>query len=203
MFISSQARIFNNKLFKAQNLVYLLEVSDFYQTKKMDEDQLIIFKLGEEEFGVSIQDVREIITVPEITKIPDVEDYVLGIINLRDKIISIIDIEKKLKLLPDMNTKEKRIIIVEIQGEEIGILVDSCNQVLRLDGKSIDNAPETIIKKIGAGFIKGVGKVEDRLIILLDMEMLLGDHIITVSNNDKPISQKKVSKKTKKSDNKK
>ncbi|PLW80429.1 chemotaxis protein CheW [Candidatus Woesearchaeota archaeon] len=168
----------------------------------MAENQLIIFKLGEEEFGVSIQDVREIITVPEITKIPDVEDYVLGIINLRDKIISIIDIEKKLKLLPDMNTKEKRIIIVDIQGEEIGILVDSCNQVLHLDKKNIDDAPETIVKKIGANFIKGVGKVQERLIILLDMEKLLGDHIVKTIPNNKTTTKEKVSKKAKKSDKK-
>lgn len=148
------------------------------ETKTITENQLIIFKLGEEEFGVGIQDVREIITVPEITKIPSAEDYILGIIKLRGKIIVALDLEKKLKLLPSIDTKDKRIIIVELEGESVGMLVDSCNQVIRIKSDKIEDAPKSITNKIGVNYLNGVAIIDGRLIILLKMNKVFEGRII-------------------------
>ena len=137
--------------------------------------QLVIFQLGGEEFGVEIMQVQEIIRMPEITRIPQSPEYVEGVINLRGKIIVVINLDTRF----DLNSKEldddSRIIIVEVGENVVGMVVDSVSEVLRLATSSVEAAPEIISSKIKADYLKGVGKLDDRLLILLDLERVLSE----------------------------
>jgi purine-binding chemotaxis protein CheW len=137
------------------------------------EKQLVIFKLGAEEFGVDINEVREIIKLDNITKLPNTESYVDGVINLRGKIIVIIDLAKKLNLPEIQQSKETRIIVIEVNQNTIGMMVDGCNEVLRISGKNIEPAPDIIKRKINSDYLQGVGILKERLIILLDLSKVL------------------------------
>ena len=137
--------------------------------------QLVVFQLGGEEFGVEIMQVQEIIRMPEITRIPQSPEYVEGVINLRGKIIVVINLDTRF----DLNSKEldddSRIIIVEVGDDVVGMVVDSVSEVLRLATSSVEPAPELISAKIKADYLKGVGKLDDRLLILLDLERVLSE----------------------------
>ncbi|MFH0874660.1 MAG: chemotaxis protein CheW [archaeon] len=139
------------------------------------EKQLVIFKLGKEEFGVDINQVREIIKMEAITKIPNTEEYIQGVINLRGKIIVIVELSKKLNMISGEKNKDTRIIVTEIGDSTIGMIVDNCNEVLRLSSSQIEAAPEIITKKINSEYIVGVGVIKERLIILLNLGKVLGD----------------------------
>ena len=137
--------------------------------------QLVIFQLGGEEFGVEIMQVQEIIRMPEITRIPQSPEYVEGVINLRGKIIVVINLDSRFALNSKELDDDSRIIIVEVGDNVIGIIVDSVSEVLRLSTSNVEPAPEIISTKIKADYLKGVGKLDDRLLILLDLEKVLSD----------------------------
>ena len=137
--------------------------------------QLVIFQLGGEEFGVEIMQVQEIIRMPEITRIPQSPEYVEGVINLRGKIIVVISLDTRFGLNSKELDDDSRIIIVEVGDDVVGMVVDSVSEVLRLASSSVEPAPEIISTKIQADFLKGVGKLDDRLLILLDLERVLSD----------------------------
>ncbi|GAB4185038.1 MAG: chemotaxis protein CheW [Calditrichia bacterium] len=134
--------------------------------------QLVSFKVGEEEFGVNILQVHEINRMTEITRVPKAPDFVEGVINLRGKIIPIIDLRKRFELPTKERDKDTRIVVVEISGQTIGFVVDSVSEVLRLPKNAIDDAPD-LVTGIDAEYIKGVGKMENKLLILLDLEKIL------------------------------
>lgn len=135
--------------------------------------QLVIFQLGGEEFGVEIVKVQEIIRMPEITHIPQSPDFVEGVINLRGKIIVVVNLDKRFNLsLKDVD-ENSRIIVVEIGNNVVGMIVDSVNEVLRIPNSSVEPAPELVLSQISRDYLKGVGKVDDRLLILLDLAKVL------------------------------
>ncbi len=146
--------------------------------KNSEERQLVIFKIGKEEFGVDIDDVREIVKMEEITKIPNSEEYVEGVLNLRGKIIVIVDLSKKLRLPAEEKTKDTRIIVVEVQGDTIGMIVDNCNEVIRLSTNKIEPAPEIIRRKLDSDYLDGVGIIDQRLIILINLSKVLSSKAI-------------------------
>ncbi|NOR48335.1 MAG: chemotaxis protein CheW [Methanosarcinaceae archaeon] len=137
--------------------------------------QLVIFQLGGEEFGVEIMQVQEIIRMPDITRIPQSPEYVEGVINLRGKIIVVINLNTKFDLHSKELDADSRIIIVEIGENVVGMIVDSVSEVLRLSTSSVEPAPDIISTKIKADYLKGVGKLDKRLLILLDLERVLND----------------------------
>ena len=137
--------------------------------------QLVIFQLGGEEFGVEIMQVQEIIRMPDITRIPQSPEYVEGVINLRGKIIVVINLNTKFDLHSKELDADSRIIIVEIGENVVGMIVDSVSEVLRLSTSSVEPAPDIISTKIKADYLKGVGKLDERLLILLDLERVLND----------------------------
>jgi purine-binding chemotaxis protein CheW len=143
--------------------------------KNFSERQLVIFRLGTEEFGVDIGKVREIIKLEDITKIPNTEEYINGVINLRGKIIVIIDLAKKLNLAANGHNKDTRIIVIEVNQSTIGMIVDGCNEVMRLSSDHIESAPEIVRKKLSQDYLEGVGMLKDRLIILLDLAKVIGE----------------------------
>lgn len=143
-----------------------------------EEVQLVVFKLktGDSvcEYGVPITKVQEIIPMTSPIKLPQVPDFVEGIINLRDKIIPIIDIKKRFGMSASEVTSESRSVVVEVEGQTVGIIVDEVSEVLRLSTDSIE-VPPTVIGGITAEYLTGVGKLEDRLLILLDMDKVLSE----------------------------
>jgi purine-binding chemotaxis protein CheW len=137
--------------------------------------QLVIFQLGGEEFGVEIMQVQEIIRMPDITRIPQSPEYVEGVINLRGKIIVVINLDNRFELHSKERDDDSRIVIVEVGDNVVGMIVDSVSEVLRLSTSNVEPAPEIISAKIKADYLKGVGKLDDRLLILLDLERVLSD----------------------------
>ncbi len=134
--------------------------------------QLVSFKIGSEEFGVDILKVQEINRMVEITKVPQAPDYVEGVINLRGKVIPIIDLRKRFDLEIKEYDKNTRIVVVDITGNIMGMVVDSVSEVLRLPQSTIEPPPE-IVTGINSDYIKGVAKLEDRLLIFLDLSKVI------------------------------
>lgn len=134
--------------------------------------QLVSFKIGNEEFGVDILNVQEINRMTQITKVPNAPDYVEGVINLRGRIIPVIDLRARIGVGRKENDKNTRIVVVEIQNTTIGFIVDAVKEVLRIPSE-ITEAPPEITTGVDSEFIKAVGKLEDRLLILLDLERIL------------------------------
>lgn len=143
-----------------------------------DEIQLVVFMLkqgdGVCEYGVPITQVQEIITMTRPTQLPQAPDFVEGIINLRGRIIPIIDLKKRFQMGTSDITSDTRSVVVEVEGQTVGIIVDEVSEVLRLSNSDIEPPPD-IIGGITAEYLTGVGKIEGRLLILLDMNKILTD----------------------------
>ncbi len=144
------------------------------ENKKQDAKlkQLVTFSIGEEEFGVDILRVREIIRMLEITRVPRAPEFVEGVINLRGSVIPIIDLRKRFRLLAKENDKDTRIVVISIDNMTVGFIVDSVSQVLRIPANTIEPTPP-VVAGVDSEYIEGVGKLEDRLLILLDLDRLL------------------------------
>ncbi len=147
-----------------------------------DELQLVSFNIGSEEFGVEILKVQEINRMVEITRVPQAPHYVEGVINLRGKVIPIIDLRKRFSLDVKEYDKNTRIVVVDINGNIMGMIVDAVSEVLRLSSSTIEPPPE-IVTGVNAEYIKGVAKLEDRLLIFLDLSKVVNAaELATLSN---------------------
>jgi purine-binding chemotaxis protein CheW len=136
---------------------------------------LVCFRVGRETYGVDIFVVREIVKAQEITSVPGAADYVLGIINLRGKIISVIDLAQRLGLGRSGIDRNSRIVVVDLDGFTVGLLVDAATEVLKLPPESIEAAPEELKGSVQDDYLEGVGKLKDRLVIILNPGHLLAD----------------------------
>lgn len=134
--------------------------------------QLVSFKIGDEEFGVDILKVQEINRMLEVTRVPNSPEYVDGVINLRGKVIPIIDLRRRFGMKWRERDKDTRIVVVELSGKVVGFVVDAVSEVLRIP-KSVTEPPPALVSDINAEYITAVGKLEDRLLILLDLEKVL------------------------------
>ena len=143
------------------------------QEKQSVEKQYIMFTVGEQQFGVEIMQTREIINMTELTDMPSSPDFVKGVVNLRGEIVPIVDLEKKLMIDEDGQTeKEGRIIVVSIDDNLVGMQVNQVEGIIRLNNEDIGQAPE-LSRGIKRNYIKGVGKLEDKLLIILDLASVL------------------------------
>jgi len=134
--------------------------------------QLVGFLIGKEEFAVDILKVQEINRITQITKVPNSPEFVEGVINLRGKVIPILDLRIRMGMSKRTQDNNTRIIVVEVAGKTIGFIVDEVTEVLRIPRTVIENPPE-LVSGINSDFITGVGKLEDRLLILLDLDRIL------------------------------
>jgi purine-binding chemotaxis protein CheW len=141
---------------------------------------MVGFTVGTEEFCVDILKVQEIIRMMEITKIPNAPDYAKGVINLRSRVIPVIDFRKRFNLPEALEDKEesRRIVVVDINGTTIGLIVDQVSHVIKLENESVSPTPETV-KSSGGGCFSGIGRMGDKLIILLDVEEMFGEGELT------------------------
>ncbi|MBN2083087.1 purine-binding chemotaxis protein CheW [bacterium] len=135
--------------------------------------QLVVFALGEEEYGIPIQFVKEIIRKPEVTQLPNAPKYILGVINLRGQIIPIICMHTRFNL-GSTGDSEMKVVIVEYSNLTVGLQVNEVSEVLTLSGNLISAAP-AMTTTIDSGYISGVGKLENRLLIILDVERILSE----------------------------
>jgi purine-binding chemotaxis protein CheW len=133
---------------------------------------IVGFRIGRETFGVPISLVHEIVRVPDITSVPDAPDCVEGVINLRGKIISIVDLRKRFGEKEVVNNKKNRILVAEVENKMVGLVVDAASEVLKLPQSEIE-APPNVFEDGELNYVTGVGKLNNRLIILIDMTKIL------------------------------
>jgi len=167
----------------------------------IDEIQLVVFNLANEEYGVNIHETKEIIKIPDITKIPNAPKIVSGIINLRGKIIAIINLREKFNM---GSVEGNYVIIAENDGSSFGFMVDNVKEIIKVLNKDIKKAPSIVSEKIHADYMKGVAILGERMIILLDFQKLLSEEEISsirsIKNVEQPkevISQKIIDEKSK------
>ena len=134
--------------------------------------QLVTFHIGEEEFGVDILAVQEIIRMMQITPVPRAPVYIDGVINLRGKVIPIIDLRRRFGLAPRGHDKNTRIIVIEINNIIVGFVVDAVSEVLRIPASTVE-PPPPVVAGVESDYVSGVGKLQDRLLIMLDLDRLL------------------------------
>ncbi|HEV2964856.1 MAG TPA: chemotaxis protein CheW [Candidatus Angelobacter sp.] len=136
------------------------------------ELHIVGFRIGRETFGVPISLVHEIVRVPDITSVPEAPDYVEGVINLRGKIISVVDLRKRFGETEIKTHKKNRILVVEVSGKLVGLMVDAASEVLKIPPSEID-LPPNVFEEGELNYVTGVGKLQSRLIILIDLTRIL------------------------------
>ena len=142
------------------------------QASREELYQLVNFDIANEEFGVDILKVQEIIRVPEVTRVPNCPAFVEGVINLRGKIVPVVDLRLRFNLPKIEKDNNTRIIVVELEEKTVGFLVDRVKEVIRIETAIIDPPPE-LVTNVQTRYITGVAKLEDRLLILLDLDRVL------------------------------
>jgi len=140
--------------------------------KAMNEIQLVVFDLASEHYGFDISDVREIMRMQNITRVPGAMSYVEGVINLRGKVLPVMDLRKRLGFKASEQTDESRIVIIDVSEGEVGVIVDAVTEVLRVPTSAIDT-PSSMVMQGSADYLRGIAKLTDRLIILMDLNKLL------------------------------
>ncbi|MGR3293188.1 MAG: chemotaxis protein CheW [Candidatus Scalindua sp.] len=139
---------------------------------KITEGKFLTFIISNEVYGIEILKVREIICLMDITEVPQTPDYMKGVINLRGKVIPVMDLRLKFSISEEEHTQETCVIVVEVNNTSIGIVVDSVSEVLNISGGEIEETP-SFGQEIDTNFIMGLGKVKEKIIILLDIEAVL------------------------------
>ena len=142
------------------------------QENKVEGGRFLEFSLGEENFAIPLLQVRELISIPETTPIPNAPSYFLGIMNLRGQVISVVDLRKKMNITEKQNNQETAVIIIEINGINMGVVVDSINKVLAVRREDFQDVPE-IESQLNAEFIQGIFKQEHGLVVLMNLEKVL------------------------------
>mgnify|MGYP001581901335 CR=1 FL=1 len=134
--------------------------------------QMVGFKVDREFFGVPIEKVKEIVRVPEITHVPDAPEFVEGVINLRGKIVPVVDMRKRLGVKSSEHSRASRVLILDMEKGVVGLIVDSASEILKISDEAIEPPPE-LVSSIGGDYITGVGKLNDKLIVMLDLQRLM------------------------------
>lgn len=149
------------------------------QVLTVDSFQAVTFCLvggqKKEDYAIPIEQVREIRAVESITNIPNAKSYVKGIMNLRGLIIPVIDVKEKLGLASEgeINSSKQRILVIEVNDTQTGLLVDEVDQVVRIQTKDLESAPQTVLES--HNYIKGIAKMNQKLVVLIDVVKLLSD----------------------------
>ncbi len=136
----------------------------------------VIFRLRDEEFGVDVMNIKEIAKVSTITRVPRSPDFIEGVINLRGCLATVVNLRKRFGFLSKEIDSDSRIIIAECEGNAFGMLVDAATEVLKIPVSDIETTPEMVTTAISKVHLKGVGKVGDRLIILVDLKHVLAEN---------------------------
>jgi purine-binding chemotaxis protein CheW len=138
------------------------------------ERQLVVFDLHSEAYGVDISAVREIIRMQEITRVPRAPEYIEGVINLRGKVIPVVDLRTRFGVAKAERTGDNRIVVVNVDGQDIGMVVDAVTEVSRVASDSIE-PPSSVITTNDSGYLTGIVKAQEKLIILLDIARVINE----------------------------
>ncbi len=149
-----------------------METKEEFQKSGEELNQLISFSIGEENYGVDIQTVKEVIRHREITRLPKAPSFVKGVINLRGDIIPILDLRERFGLEHKEYNEMTRVIVVEVDDKSIGMVVDSVSHVLRIGQAEIE-PPPPIVGGVSEEYLRGIGKVGEKLIVLLNIDKIL------------------------------
>ncbi len=141
--------------------------------QEFESMQVVAFKLRDEEYGVSILNVQEIRNLTDITRVPFAQDYIKGVINLRGSVLPVIDLKQRLGLEDAPYTENTRIVTITEDDVHVGILVDAVTEVLNLTSKPVD-AKKAINNKEGMRFLSGIGNIDGRLIVMLNLPEIIG-----------------------------
>jgi len=131
------------------------------------EIEMLSFRLSNEEYAVLVADVREVLKIRELTRVPNAPDYILGITSLRGTVLPVIDLSTRLGLKPNERNEKARIIVIATDDEDVGLIVDRVDNVIRVPSESIKPAPEHVEQ--GADFLRGIVRQGDKLYIVLDL----------------------------------
>jgi len=134
--------------------------------------QIVGLRIGRETYGIPIALVREIVRVPDITAVPNTQEYVEGVINLRGKIVSVMDLRKRFGESAVENNRKNRIVVVELESRTVGLIVNSASEVLKISSSEIA-PPSSVFIDGEVDYVTGVAKLGERLIILLDLNKVL------------------------------
>jgi len=155
---------------KAKNADSVVESKEADRGVDSEEIQLVSFMLDEVEYGVDILKVHEILRYPEITRLPNTPPFIKGVINLRGNVIPVVDVRIRFGFPKGKITDLTRIIVVETSGKQVGLLVDNVYQVVRIPMTNVD-PPSELITGVSEDFITGIGRLKDRLIVILNMSI--------------------------------
>jgi purine-binding chemotaxis protein CheW len=133
--------------------------------------QIVCFKIGKEEYGLEILKVQEILKLPKITKLPKSYNYIMGVIDLRGKVIPIIDLSKKFGIKSDAASEKSRTIVVDIDGKRVGLAIDSVSHVVKIASNDIE-PPPPVVKGISGKYIVGIAKMQDGFVVILDINQI-------------------------------
>jgi purine-binding chemotaxis protein CheW len=137
------------------------------------EQQVVVFQLGSESYGIDIARVQEIKAMSPITAVPRAADFIEGVINLRGQITPVVNLHTRFGMEKAPVTKDTRIIVVNMEGDWVGLIVDSVSEVIRIAEDTVET-PSELVASVDADFIRGIAKVsEERLVILLDLDRML------------------------------
>ncbi len=148
--------------------------------KTLNSLQIVCFKIGKEEYGIEILRVQEIFKLAKITKLPKSADYIMGVIDLRGRVIPIIDLSKRFGIQESAQSEGKRAIVVDIKNKKVALAIDTVSHVIKVDAKDIEQAPP-IVKGISGRYIVGIAKLKDGFVIILDIDQIFsGDELSTI-----------------------
>lgn len=133
--------------------------------------QIVCFKIGREEYGLEILAVQEILKLPRVTRLPKSADFIMGVINLRGKVIPIVDLSRRFNIEGTESLPDRRAIVVEIRGKRVGLAIDSVSHVIKVDEKEIE-PPPPIVKGISSRYITGIVKLKEGFVIMLDIKQI-------------------------------
>jgi purine-binding chemotaxis protein CheW len=157
----------------AANVYQTSKSSTLHEEEKLvDDKKYLTFRLGDEQYGVSIDYVIEIIEVIKITQLPDMQQYIKGVINLRGKVIPVMDVRLRFNIEERAYDSKTCIIVVKVNDFEIGLIVDTVSEVINIDDQQIDVPPQ-MHSSVEHHYIMGIAKVDKHVVILIDISKIL------------------------------
>ena len=146
--------------------------------KSLNSIQIVCFKIGKEEYGLDILKVQEILKLPKVTRLPKSAEYIMGVIDLRGKVIPIIDLAKRFRIDEGRESLVRRAIVVDIRNKKVGLGIDSVSHVIKVDQKDIE-PPPPIVKGISGRYITGIAKLQEGFVIVLDIEQIFSSEEVS------------------------